>query len=153
MKTCPCHAYNSHKIHGLNNFLYLNQELSKEWHPILNAENTPTNIFPSSKEKHWWICEKGHEFESTPFQRHYMKQGCPYCRGLKVCIENSLSTLKPNIASQWNFERNQNLTPEMITISSGKRVWWKCGYCQHEWEANVNNRVRTSGKCPKCAKK
>lgn len=153
MKTCPCHAYNSHKIHELNNFLNLNEELSKEWHPTLNFKNTLANIFPSSKEKYWWICEKGHEYESTPFQRHYSKQGCPYCRGLKVCLENCLSTLKPDIANQWHVQKNGELTPKMVTISSGKRVWWKCEICEHEWEANINNRVRTSGKCPNCRKK
>jgi len=40
--------------------------------------------------------------------------------------------------------------PNQVTKSSGKRVWWKCSNCNYEWEANINNRIRTSGKCPNC---
>jgi hypothetical protein len=32
-----------------------------------------------------------------------------------------------------------------LTAGSGRRCWWRCRSCGHEWEAAVANRVRGSG--------
>jgi hypothetical protein len=46
---------------------------------------------------------------------------------------------------------NLPLTPELVTIGSGKRVWWKCAN-GHEWQAQIASRVTGIG-CAKCSKK
>ena len=37
--------------------------------------------------------------------------------------EKSLEFMFPAIASEWNYEKNSNLTPKDITAHSGQRVW------------------------------
>ena len=63
--------------------------------------------------------------------------------------ENSLANKFPEIAKQWNYEKNLSLTPEMISPYSNKKVWWKCQE-GHEWRAVVCSRVAGNG-CPYCS--
>lgn len=152
---CPCHSITRYRINESNSLANTNPKLAKEWHPTLNGHKTPHSVFSSSRvERAWWQCSANteHVWESAIFARHQMGQGCPYCNGKKVSKENSLAQNKPGLAKQWHSTKNNKLTPETVTISSGKRVWWICKSCNYEWEANINNRVRTSGKCPNCKK-
>ena len=58
-------------------------------------------------------------------------------------------TKYPEIASEWNFEKNGDMSPEMFMPGSHKAVWWKCK-SGHEWESTIHNR--TSGhNCPYCS--
>ena len=65
--------------------------------------------------------------------------------------EHSLATNNPAIATEWNYERNGLLTPELVSNSSGKKVWWRCGK-GHEWQATVSDRKKGYG-CPYCSSK
>ena len=40
--------------------------LVKEWHPTMNGDLTPEDITHGSKKKVWWLCSKGHSFDSMP---------------------------------------------------------------------------------------
>ena len=80
--------------------------------------------------------------------------GCPYCAGKKVLAGfNDLAAACPEIAAEWDAEKNGTLTPEMVTLGSHRRVWWRCplGYV---WKAVVYSRAggRRCG-CPYCAGK
>jgi len=155
-KGAGCPYCSGHKLYENNSLAKINPKLSNEWHPILNGNKTPENVFSSSRtEKAWWQCSniKEHAWEAKIHSRHQLGHGCPYCDGKKVSKENSLAQNRPELAKQWHPAKNNELTPENVTISSGKRVWWQCNCCNHEWQANINNRVRTSGKCPNCRKK
>ena len=46
--------------------------------------------------------------------------------------ESSLLFSSPEIAKEWNYERNGNLKPEHFAANSNKKVWWKCSK-GHEW--------------------
>ena len=65
--------------------------------------------------------------------------------------ESSLSFSNPTLASEWNYEKNGNLKPEHFSVSSGKKVWWKCQK-GHEWQATIANRNNGRG-CPYCSGK
>ena len=65
--------------------------------------------------------------------------------------EKSLAVKYPDIAKEWNTQRNGHLTPSMIPANSNRKMWWKCSVCQHEWLASVNNRIRRG--CPVCSNK
>lgn len=65
---------------------------------------------------------------------------------------NDLATKNPTLAAQWDFEKNNGLTPEQVASGSHKKAWWKCPQCQHSWEAQINARNRGNG-CPECGKK
>lgn len=53
---------------------------------------------------------------------------------------------------EWNYEKNQSLDPNTLTRVSGKKVWWKCNKCGHQWEAIISNRVKRGSGCPICKK-
>ena len=56
----------------------INPKLAKEWHPTKNGNKTPINFTSGSKFKAWWICPKGHEYQSIILSRLY-GHGCPAC--------------------------------------------------------------------------
>ena len=125
----------------------LNPELAEQWHPTKNGDLTPNNVMPSSNKKVWWICDKGHEWEAITHSRN-KGNGCPYCAGKRVCADNCLQTLNPELARQWHAAKNGNLTPNNVTPGSSKKVWWQCGK-GHEWEAVIASRNMGNG-CPFC---
>ena len=78
--------------------------------------------------------------------------GCPFCSGLKAIRgETDLQTINPSLAKEWNYEKNDGITPMDILPNSGKKVWWKCSK-GHEWEAVIAQRNNGRG-CPYCAGK
>ena len=65
---------------------------------------------------------------------------------------NSLSCLYPDVSSEWHPTKNSSLTPDVVSFGSGKKVWWKCHYCENEWSATVLSRKNGAG-CPYCSRK
>ena len=150
-----CSYCHSTKFHIDKSLAILNPKLAKEWHPNKNGKLTPSDVFLSNKKRinHWWLCPDGHEYEKPVRDRHYQNQGCPYCAGKKVSLENSLASCYPLVSNQWLPTKNGNLTPETVTRSSGRNVWWLCEECRNEWEAHINNRIRGCNKCQNCSEK
>ena len=137
---------------GVNDLETLHPELAKEWDYEKNGGVKPSEVFPSSNKKYWWKDSFGHEWQAKPNMR-VMGTGCPYCSGNKVLVGfNDLETTNPELAKEWNYEKNNGLTPKMITKGSGKKVWWRCSVCGNEYEAYVGNRVKGYG-CKICAKR
>jgi very-short-patch-repair endonuclease len=61
----------------------VNPALAKEWHPTKNGQLTPADVKPgSSKNKVWWKCGNGHEWQAVVINRT-RGAGCPYCAGRK----------------------------------------------------------------------
>lgn len=132
---------------GVNDFASAHPELVKEWHPTKNKDVEPATVGVSSNRKIWWICHLGHEWQATVESRH-KGNGCPYCNNHRVWPGyNDLETLKPELALQWS-EKNNGLTPSMVTCGSDKKVWWRCQN-NHEWQAHIKDRSRGAG-CPFC---
>jgi len=128
----------------------LRPDLAEEWHLDKNECLTPYNVTINSSKKVWWYkkdCK--HEWESTVAHRNFSGRGCPYCAGQKVCIDNCLATLRPDLAAEWHSIKNGDLTPYDVTRGSGKKVWWYRKECSHEWEARINKRYNGRG-CPLC---
>jgi len=67
----------------------------------------------------------------------------------------SLEEKYPQIAKEWNYERNGELTPSDVKCGSGIQVWWKCSSkSNHEWLTTINHRTSINGTgCPYCAGK
>ncbi len=125
-------------------------DLAKEWHPTKNKALTPDLVDYGSNKVVWWHGKCGHEWTESIKQRTGMHTQCPICRGLRVLKGfNDLASQNPELATEWNYEKNGALSPENITTGSGKKVWWKCKY-GHEWQAVVAYRRDGNG-CPYCA--
>ena len=145
-----CCPYCSGKIvlKGYNDLQTINPTLAKEWNYEKNNRLTPTDVSPNSHIKVWWKCIKGHEWQAS-IKNRYNGTGCPYCVGrFVVRNENDLQTVNPILSEEWNYEKNNGLTPLDVFPSSNKKVWWKCNK-GHEWRASINNRNNGIG-CPIC---
>ncbi|MBQ3946307.1 MAG: zinc-ribbon domain-containing protein [Alphaproteobacteria bacterium] len=126
-----------------------NSELAKQWNPTKNGDLKPSDITVKYNKKVWWLCPQcGYEWQASPNNRS-KGVGCPCCSGRvpKVGI-NDLKTLRPDLAEEWNYEKNGELRPENFLPKSGKRVWWRCKTCGHEWCTTINHRYYGTG-CPK----
>lgn len=129
--------------------LYANYpELCKEWNYEKNKLK-PQNVLPESNKIVWWKCSKGHEWQASICNRN-KGRGCPICSNKKVLVGyNDLLTTNPELAEEWNYEKNIPLEPQEFSYGAHKRVWWKCKNCGHEWKTSISNRQYNG--CPKCA--
>ncbi len=124
--------------------------LAKLWHPIKNGSVEPSMIGAGSSKKCWWMGPCGHEWQSAP---DYLDDGskCPFCYGTEVLSDfNDLETKYPDIAKQWNYEKNM-MGPSEVTSKSNRNVWWTCDK-GHEWQSTVARRVKNKAGCPFCSK-
>ena len=44
--------------------------------------------------------------------------------------------MNPVMMEEWNHEKNGDLRPDEISITSSKRVWWKCKH-GFEWKQSI----------------
>ncbi len=125
--------------------------LLSEWDFEKNAPLTPDDVTSGSDKKIWWKCAKGHGWNASVNSRTH-GAGCPYCAGQRAIKGvNDLATTHPELISEWNYEKNREVSPDSIKAGSNKKVWWKCSH-GHEWITSINNRSR-SRNCPYCAGK
>ena len=144
---CP-YCVGKKVLRGYNDLQTINPSLAKEWNYEKNDGLTPVDVTPNSNKKVWWKCSKGHEWQVAINNRNN-GNGCPYCAGQKVIKgKNDLQTVNPSLAKEWNYEKNDGLTPADVTPHSGQKIWWKCSK-GHEWRATINDRGRGRG-CPVC---
>ena len=135
-------------IKGETDLVTKEPELAAEWHPTKNKVK-PDECSYKSHMKAWWQCSKGHEWQAVVSSRSN-GVGCPYCAGkLPIVGENDLATLMPELAEEWNYEKNKNIIPQMFTQFSNKKVWWQCSK-GHEWRAVIGSRTFRKTGCPYC---
>ena len=141
-------------IPGENDLEHLFPEIAAQWRPGFNGTLTPRTVSPYSNRKAWWVCDNGHPYQAVIASRTVYGSGCPYCAGRRVLAGfNDLGTVEPEIAAQWHPTLNSNLTPEMVTAGSRKKVWWICGE-GHVWKAAIYSRTgKQKCGCPVCAGK
>lgn len=137
-------------VKGVNDFATVHPELVEEWDFDKN-EFGPDEVTSGSGKFAYWNCKKcGYKWKSKILDRAH-NHGCPVCSGNKVCQGiNDLATTHPNIAAQWNYEKNGAISPQTVSKGCTKRVWWICEY-GHEWQSSINSRTNhNSFKCPVC---
>lgn len=62
--------------------------------------------------------------------------------------ENSLAYLYPDLAKEWNYDKNGKLTPDKVNKGSRFKVWWKCPH-GHEYQMTIGDRTRKPYTDPK----
>ena len=130
-----------------NSLSAVHPELVAEWSDR-NLPLTPDSITFGSNKKVWWKGACGHEWETSVKARSNGEK-CPICSGARVVTGiNDLSTLKPELASEWS-EKNK-IKPTEVSIGSHKKVIWKCKL-EHEWIATVKSRSINRTGCPYCS--
>jgi len=126
-------------VTGVNDLATKFPKVATQWHPTRNEDLTPDRISSGTANKVWWVCEKGHEWQSSVSGRTSAGTGCPVCAGLKtVTGVNDLATQFPKVAAQWHPTRNEDLIPDRISGGARQKVWWVCEK-GHEWQAGVSS--------------
>ena len=144
---CP---YCAHiKLLPENSLQAVNPRLASEWDYERNKEE-PADVAANSNTSVWWRCSRGHSWFASISNRNLKGQGCPYCSGrLVIPGETSLDVLRPEIAEQWDYEKNEDLNPFEFPEYSNTAVWWRCAI-GHSWQAAISSRSNGS-KCPYCS--
>ncbi len=132
-------------------FAAIRPDLAKEWAFDLNAPLLPEHFRPASNKIVWWRCPQGHTWKTTLNNRSSQNNCCPACPkpySSRATSEWNLASINPQLASEWNFEKNENIRPEDLTPKSKIKVWWRCNK-GHEWKTSLSSRSKGTG-CPYC---
>jgi len=148
ISSCPF-CSGSKTLAGFNDLTTTHLHLAAQW-SVKNQSLLPEQVSAGSNKKVWWQDEYGHEWEASVNNRTGKQSGCPFCSGLRTLSGfNDLVTTHPQLAAQWNSQKNGTLLPEQVSAGSNKKIWWQDEY-GHEWEASVSNRALGKN-CPVCA--
>ena len=149
-------------VSGYNDLETLHPEIAAEWHYEKNGSLLPSQVGIGYNKKCWWLCKKcGNEWNTTVATR-VRGRNCPVC-GRKTARDNriktyidrhgSLAERFPEIAAQWDYEKNSPFAPEMFSYGSDIKVGWICPDCNNHWDAVISSRTINGNGCPKCGKK
>ena len=128
-------------------------ELIKEWDNDANGLLTPFDI-PSgySKEVSWKCSICGYKWVLSPNARIHKRgiSSCPHCSG-RVAMPgvDDLQTLFPQIAAEWDYEKNGDVLPSQIRPYSNTKRYWICSKHGISFEAYPGNRLKGCG-CHLC---
>ena len=105
----------------------------------------PDKITAGSNKMVHWICMKcpkgqPHLFVASSRSRIGLKSGCPCCNNKKACICNSLQSLYPALAAEYDTARN-GVGPEQVLSRYGKMAFWKDA-SGHTWEQTPAVRTK-----------
>lgn len=148
---CP---YCAKRIPATNNRPWLSlsekaPQLSEEWHPIKNNDLKPSDVKAHSREKAWWRCSRGHEWQTAIKTRVCNRTKCPRCRWENIPAGRSLFDRGAEVLKEWHPSKNGLLDPKKIYWQTNKKAWWKCKR-GHEWRTQVNLRTAQGTGCPHC---
>lgn len=127
-------------------------QLLAEWNYEKNGAKRPDDFAPQSSATVWWRCAVcGYEWEAKISNRSHGR-GCPCCAN-RVVVKgiNDLATRYPELAKEWDYERNGGTTPDSIVPGHNKKVWWICPKCGRSYQAPPNRRTSQGSGCRKCA--
>ncbi|WP_226670331.1 zinc-ribbon domain-containing protein [Metabacillus litoralis] len=127
-------------------------KIEKVWDYGKNFPLVPENFKQYSNFKAWFICEYEH---STLAQIGSKAQGhgCNVCSGKVAMEEYNFELLFPELAKEWHYELNRNVTPDLYLPYSNERVFWNCPKCNSSYDKKINDRTGGGEGCPYCAGK
>ncbi|MBE6140105.1 MAG: hypothetical protein E7172_00985 [Firmicutes bacterium] len=154
---CP---YCSSKIikKGLNDIFTKKPNLEKSWDYNKNNIN-PYTLSISSHKKVWWICNKCNKSFSRKISDIdsdvVLCKECSISDGavkrVHTIIKNNGSLMDnyPNIAKEWDYEKNV-ITPDKVTSNSKMKAYWICPN-GHSYQSTLSHRIN-GRRCPICSR-
>ncbi len=138
-----------HPCRACRSFAFKEPELHGEWDHERNHDVDPWSIGPGSPERVWWRARAcGHRFVQSVRARCEGSRMCQVCCGRQLADDNSLADTNPDLARDWDAERNLR-TPSSVGAGSGYRASWRCALCEHRWTDRVVDRAQGK-ECPAC---
>ncbi|BDV32254.1 zinc-ribbon domain-containing protein [Microbacterium terricola] len=104
-------------------------------------------LVPGSHTRHH-VCAHGHSFTRTSSDPDPRCLVCPRT-GTATPGLNDIGS-RPALLAQWDYERNGDLLPTMVAISSSIKVHWLCRREGHPFSATPSNRSNNDQGCPFC---
>ena len=150
-------------VSGENDLLKMFPSIALDWDYEKNTI-TPDNVKPSSPLKVWWKCHTcGNEWQAQINNRVNNSSGCPTC-GYAIKMQNTSAETRrknkntlldkfPEIAKDWDYEKNGDLSPKDVAPHSNRKVWWKCEN-GHSYYSIIDSRTgKWKTGCPFCSGK
>ncbi|KAL3144780.1 hypothetical protein ABBQ38_001893 [Trebouxia sp. C0009 RCD-2024] len=105
----------------------------------------PHNVTLGSQKLVHWICSRcprgqPHQWIASPDTRIRRDSGCAVCAGKQACVCNSLESLVPSIAAEFDVYNN-GFAPSEVTAQSHKEVWWRTAE-RGSWRQTITSRTR-----------
>jgi hypothetical protein len=102
-----------------------------EWHPTKNGSLRAEDVSAGSQKRRWWLCpvHPSHEWEREVNARTSRRDRCPFCTNRRLSVTNSLATLRPDLALEWDVERNEGVTPADVMAGANGDAHWICRIC------------------------
>ena len=145
-----------------NNILSIaRSDLLIDWDYEKNASIcSPDEVTIGSKKEVWWRChlcgaeyykkivyvKNGHGCKACGYKRTGEKNSDP--AGLKNKNSETVADY-PEIAKEWDYEKNSPLTPSDVTVGSNKKMWWICPK-GHSYSTIPWNRIKKGSGCTIC---
>ena len=138
---------------------FASHEKVKYWNYELNGDIKPRDIFKSNNKKYHFTCADCHHNFNIALNNLSSKAGkwCPYCGRNKLCDDSECKRCFDNSftshtkASLWSI-KNGVITPRQVAKCSGKKYWFTCKDCTHDFEMMIS-RIATFERdkmCPIC---
>ena len=104
----------------------------------------PDNTTLGSQKLVHWVCSccprgQPHRWTAKPLMRISNGSGCAVCAGRQACVCNSLESLFPLIAAEFDVGKN-GFAPSEITAQSHQVVWWRSA-TRGSWKQMPNIRT------------
>ncbi|KAL3144775.1 hypothetical protein ABBQ38_001889 [Trebouxia sp. C0009 RCD-2024] len=143
---CPRCSIEGRKQNSQPTFAEAQPACLVEWdHEQNEAEGFyPHNITLGSRKLVHWICSRcprgqPHRWTARPANRISNGTGCAVCAGQQACVCNSLESLVPSIAAEFDVDNN-GFAPSEVTAGSDKMVWWRNAK-RGSWMQTVHARI------------
>jgi len=137
-----CPKCSNQIVSDTNNLSVNFPDIAAEWDYKKNTPLKPHDVLKGANRKVWWICPKGHSYQTTVGARTGpRRRGCGYCAGRYYTIADM-----QELATQ---KKGRCISKEYV--DSKTKLTWECRE-GHRWEASPSD-IRTGTWCPKCAGK
>ena len=130
------------------------------WNNEMNGNVKPRDVFNGNNKKYYFTCHDCHHNFDIALNNVSSKaeKWCPYCGRNKLCDDVNCqrcfngSFASHNKSKLWSAN-NKDLTPRQITKSTGKKYWFTCNDCTHDFEMAISHIVRNDSEktCPICS--
>ena len=142
-------------IKGVNDLESQFPKVAEYWDYDKNDGKKPSEVFAHANHDADWKCEKcGYSWTARIGNRTRPgKGGCPACSG-KVFVKgiNDLQTTHPDIAKEWDYEKNYPVTPSDVMHGTADAYWWICPFGHKSYLKSPNKRTNQHAGCPICNK-
>ena len=69
----------------------------------------------------------------------------------EIPFERSYASEKSS--EEWDYEKNDGITPKDVCKGSDKKYWFKCKKCSHSYYQRLNKRTSYNRSCSYCSNK